>query len=454
MDSSSEIFHLVGKILSNVPDQILMDTLASCREEIIIDLGKRLPAQAQGRLLTIYDAAHEGSLSIMMQLAMCYERMKDPRSVDVYERITLRFPNYSSGWGSFARALESLGQTERALGVLRDGARHHDKFVEREAYWFAIGYASRQLWISLSDRDMLPYEILETRFPDDEVSISIRKLRHTQHPELRSGDDAFLKINEFLDSGRPFTAVRAGNVETRALLNDKFTESLRNNAGIHEPDISKQKASWNLWKTLYREAICDADVNFVIRMSDHYGGNLVNLLNPQIPVVYNYPSELTLSVWLRTLEKATQKGRVVIISGFSQSIALNLKNLSNIHNNKYSILVDNIITIQAPLTLADQPPVSWVSGYEKVCAELVDLDFHAAFLGCGGYGLPLVAFIRRIGKSAVYVGGHVQLLFGIWGSKWTNSRFRSDYMNEYWTNPTREEIPDGAHKVDGGGSWV
>ena len=47
------------------------------------------------------------------------------------------------------------------------------------------------------------------------------------------------------------------------------------------------------------------------------------------------------------------------------------------------------------------------------------MDFDIALLGCGCYGHPLCDFIRNeLNKSAIYVGGGLQLLFGVMGKRW------------------------------------
>ena len=56
--------------------------------------------------------------------------------------------------------------------------------------------------------------------------------------------------------------------------------------------------------------------------------------------------------------------------------------------------------------------------FEMMCDDISKIDFDVALLGCGGYGLPLCNYIRHtLGKSAIYVGGGLQLLFGVMGSR-------------------------------------
>ena len=45
------------------------------------------------------------------------------------------------------------------------------------------------------------------------------------------------------------------------------------------------------------------------------------------------------------------------------------------------------------------------------------IDFDVALLGCGAYGLPFAASIKRMGKKAVHLGVATQILFGIKGKR-------------------------------------
>lgn len=45
--------------------------------------------------------------------------------------------------------------------------------------------------------------------------------------------------------------------------------------------------------------------------------------------------------------------------------------------------------------------------------EIDKRDYDIALIGCGAYGFPLAAHIKRSGKKAVHLGGALQLLFGI-----------------------------------------
>ena len=98
------------------------------------------------------------------------------------------------------------------------------------------------------------------------------------------------------------------------------------------------------------------------------------------------------------------------------------------------------------------PHESWSESYEYMKSQISEIDFDVALLGCGGYGMPLSGYIKSIGKSAVYVGGGLQLIFGIKGKRWDESDM-SKFYNQHWVRPSAGEIPQNHTLVEGGCYW-
>ena len=51
------------------------------------------------------------------------------------------------------------------------------------------------------------------------------------------------------------------------------------------------------------------------------------------------------------------------------------------------------------------------------------------------------------------MGGATQILFGIIGRRWEEYPQIRKLMNQHWTRPLPEEIPDSAMSVEGGCYW-
>ena len=78
-----------------------------------------------------------------------------------------------------------------------------------------------------------------------------------------------------------------------------------------------------------------------------------------------------------------------------------------------------------------------------------------ALCSCGGYGNPICAFIYNMGKSAIYVGGVLQMYFGIYGQRWLKERkdVIKLYLNEHWSRPKITEKPKSATEIEEGCYW-
>ena len=96
--------------------------------------------------------------------------------------------------------------------------------------------------------------------------------------------------------------------------------------------------------------------------------------------------------------------------------------------------------------------------YQSMFVDSVkDLDFDIVLLGCGGYGVPLCDFIKtKLNKSAIYVGGGLQLLFGVMGQRWENTEMWKKIISENncsFIKPSGNEIIKHKEIVEGGCYW-
>lgn len=116
----------------------------------------------------------------------------------------------------------------------------------------------------------------------------------------------------------------------------------------------------------------------------------------------------------------------------------------------------DLVVVRAPVSLADAPPPhgSWS---ESLAATKAAIDaagpVDVALLGCGSYGLPLAHHVLERGAVAIYVGGGLQVLFGIKGSRWMARPFFAAAANEHWVWPAADETPPGAAGVEGAAYW-
>lgn len=70
------------------------------------------------------------------------------------------------------------------------------------------------------------------------------------------------------------------------------------------------------------------------------------------------------------------------------------------------------------------PHCDWLETLAYLKGEMEKIDFDIALPSCGSYAMPLGLHARDVtGKKAVYVGGVLQLLFGVIGRRYEDPFF-------------------------------
>tara|TARA_B000000557_G_C20804457_1_gene457025 strand:+ start:1653 stop:1931 length:279 start_codon:yes stop_codon:yes gene_type:complete len=92
-----------------------------------------------------------------------------------------------------------------------------------------------------------------------------------------------------------------------------------------------------------------------------------------------------------------------------------------------------------------------------MCNDISKLEFDIALLGCGGYGLPICYFInKKMNKSAIYIGGGLQLLFGVMGKRWESKKDFQKIISENdskFIRPSNDEILKNNNRIEQGCYW-
>ncbi len=95
----------------------------------------------------------------------------------------------------------------------------------------------------------------------------------------------------------------------------------------------------------------------------------------------------------------------------------------------------------------------WFEALEFMKNQINQKDFDVAIIGCGAYGFPLAAHVKRMGKKAVHLGGSTQLLFGIKGKRWLELDDFNEIINDHFVFPSDLDKPKYSTKVEGGCYW-
>ena len=148
--------------------------------------------------------------------------------------------------------------------------------------------------------------------------------------------------------------------------------------------------------------------------------------------------------------------RMLIVSPFIDSI----KKKINIREKIYGVDLFpecTIVFIKPPQTQGVNESDEYYIELEKFIKEVEKIKdtFDIALCSCGGYGNIVVNRIYEMGKSAIYVGGVLQMYFGIYGMRWLRERkeVMQLYLNNYWSRPEKVEKPKGFEKVEQSCYW-
>ena len=148
--------------------------------------------------------------------------------------------------------------------------------------------------------------------------------------------------------------------------------------------------------------------------------------------------------------------RILLISPFEDTLREKIPVRSKIYG--IDLFPDcEITTIRPPQTQAAEIGDEFIVEFErfKVRLDAIKDTYDVALVSCGGYANPVCAYLFECGKSAIYVGGVLQMYFGILGQRWLTDRpdVVRLYLNEHWSSPKNSEKPAGFNKVEGGCYW-
>lgn len=171
--------------------------------------------------------------------------------------------------------------------------------------------------------------------------------------------------------------------------------------------------------------------------------------------------------WTRILKGK----RVLVIYPFEQTIHQQYAKREMLYTHPEILPDFELITLKAVQTIAGNKSEfsDWFEALEYMERQIDKIDFDIALIGCGAYGLPLAAYIKRMGKKAVHLGGGVQLLFGILGKRWVvdypklspwhylpGKDIDIDYtpiFNQHWCYPLPIDTPSNTQVVEGACYW-
>jgi hypothetical protein len=271
-------------------------------------------------------------------------------------------------------------------------------------------------------------------------------------------------LTNLIKEDKPFTVLRLGSIESTIALSVVLKKNINmhdifvlgRNAGIYcrgPQDIIKYG---NLYNLAIKNAdglscfedLCASQQNIYIKKHKIPALNF-KVIEPFYSILEN------IVPWSYYLKDK----RILIINPFVDSFKEQQHNNFKIFKNKNIFHPDQkFIFYKAYNTAAgNHLHSSWLQTFNIMCNDIEKIDFDIALLGCGGYGLPLCNFIKTyLNKSAIYIGGGLQLLFGVMGKRWENTDLWKKIIKENnckFIRPNNHEKIQNSNTIEGGCYW-
>ena len=285
------------------------------------------------------------------------------------------------------------------------------------------------------------------------------------------GQTASDKIKELLLSSKPLMISRLGFVEINCISRfyyrtrykwklskfitreiseywyDKETyKTISKNAGVFDPS----NEILDKYSEIYLNDMKEIDILGSFTYKENiFHEELKNVIKIPLGDIEPYYHK---SPWSSALENKT----VLVIHPFAKSIENQYKKRDLLFENKLILPDFELKTIKAVQSIAGNKPEgfnSWFDALDYMKKQISVIKFDIAIIGCGAYGLPLAAHVKRMGKKAIHLGGQTQVMFGIKGKRWEDRDFFLNMFNEHWIRPLPEETPQGYEVVENGCYW-
>ena len=261
-------------------------------------------------------------------------------------------------------------------------------------------------------------------------------------------------ISSYFLSSQPFMVSRAADIACKiasCVIFKKIPifEHLKKQALVNMGVYPNDEDNLQKFAHDYCDSIKNVDVMGVWAVPDYDW--LVNTYCPQAHYTrlwglepYHHPNP-----WSEHLRNK----KVLVIHPFEQSIINNYKNRDQLFENKNVLPKFELKTIKAEQNLSNKNS-NYFESMQRMQDRIASVDFDIAIIGCGASGLPIASFIKKeLHKTAIHMGGATQILFGIIGRRWEAYPQTRKLINQHWTRPLPEEIPDSAMLVEGGCYW-
>jgi len=238
------------------------------------------------------------------------------------------------------------------------------------------------------------------------------------------------------------------------------TPAMKNNAGIQLSSMQ----SLVQYSDNYLRAFEHCEVFAGWDLQGNYIGHIAQSHNymqrvfgPSRSIIWALAFDIFHYIYSTPWTHALKGQRILLISPFEDTLREKIPIREKIYDGIDLFPDCEFVILKPPQTQAGETSREFsieLDNFKTRVDAILD-TFDVALVSCGGYANPICAHIFEKGKSAIYVGGVLQMYFGILGARWIKERpdIVRLFMNEHWSRPKESERPKNSKNVEGGCYW-
>jgi hypothetical protein len=249
------------------------------------------------------------------------------------------------------------------------------------------------------------------------------------------------------------------DIDSLRIYIKKTLKAMKNNAGISLTSENSILYYSNLYLSAFDQceiyASWEPQGEYIKHISQSHSYMLHTYPNKERFWAYNF--DIFHYIYNNPWTWALKNKRILLISPFEETLKEQVPNRHLIYDNVDLFPGCEFIYLKPPQTQADEHSSDFsieFDNFKDSVNEILD-HFDVALVSCGGYGNPICGHIYSKGKSAIYVGGVLQMYFGILGNRWIQERndIIQLFYNDFWKRPKPSEKPKNCNKVENACYW-
>jgi hypothetical protein len=214
----------------------------------------------------------------------------------------------------------------------------------------------------------------------------------------------------------------------------KYNKKVSTRMKLHSGFFSNSKKMLDKYGKLYKKATINSDMMKLIGVNKEK--EVLAYLCPRKRVIMSRKTRPWFNTcpWTEYLENR----RVLVISPFKNDIKEQYKSRDKLFDDERILPKFDLKVVRAVNTRNKDSSKfeDWFEALNFMKEKIENKSFEIALLGCGSYGMPLCDFIsENLNKTSIYMGGDLQLLFGLKGGRWEDQNRYQKIFNKYWKYP-------------------